>query len=956
MEEKITSNQEPASLLISYSRVDKDFVRNLYETLTITAGIPEENIWIDWDDIPPAADWMDEITRAIGAADAFVFVISPDSLNSKVCAQEIGIAVENNKKLIPIVFRDPQETDPLPEKISSTNWIFMRQDDDPEEALALLLEAVNTDLDWVREHTRILKRALEWDQQGQDKSFLLRGVDLDTAEGWQANAVEGKDPQPTPLQTMYIQSSRQDAKRRRRNLLIGVSIALVVSIVLGITALFQWQDAQDQAEINLVRQLSAQATSKMDERLDLASLLSLEALRLSERRNTVTDISRAEVEGSLLSVITHKPALKGFLHGHSAQIVDVDIHVEAGLIATASLDGTVRLIDAHTLHLLFKFEIEADELFAAAISPDGKQLATGSASGVITLWDAATGLQIAELADAHDSQIIKIAYAPKGNSLISADAGGQVIEFDLATLDIYRIVYNSDSNGSFAFDPSGSTLAIGTQDGYIDLFNMTDGENIQSIDSGVDDAINAVVFTDAGQSLVSGGVGGIVELWDVETGAALDSFEYPGVIAINSLDFDPHSGFLAVGSDNRNVLLVALGENGNEFSAEVHLLSAHVGEIFDIDFSDDGKFLISGGVDQTAILWDTVEGFKGRGSDIETVYSHHESDVNKVAFNHDGTLLASASDDALIYIQDVTGDDVGRRELSDHNGRVLDVVFDPRGEILASSDSEGDIILWQAETGQKIGERLKHGSEVAWLPLAFSPDGKLLASGSVDGSIILWDMATGRQAGDTLLGHESDVMALAFSPDGSTLASGSLDWNIILWDVGTGDQIGILQNPAQVQAVIFTADGQRLISGSWDAQVRIWDLESGDPIIQLPGHLGDVTDLALNSDETLLASGSTDGNVILWDMTSLEQIGYLSGSPASLIGISFSPTQPLIAAASRDDNVYVWETDIAAWKAVACFRANRNLTQAEWNRYIGSQEEYHLTCPDNTPPTDRDEQ
>jgi len=407
MAENSMPTQQQASIMISYSRKDADFVRKLVDALS-DVGLHEDNIWIDWHDIPPAADWMEEITRAIGAADAFVFVISPDSLNSKVCGEELRIAVENNKKLIPILYRDAQEGDPIHEKISSTNWIFMRPDSPIEEGIPSLLDAVNTDLEWVREHTRTLERAIEWDQRGRDKSYLLRGVDLDAAESWQANAIQGKEPQPTHLQAVYIQTSRQDANRRRRNLLIGVSVALLVSIILGITALFQWQEAQEQSEINLVRQLSAQATSKKEERLDLASLLSLEAIRLSERRSSITDISRAEVVGSLLSVVTHKPALNGYIHGHTAKVIDVDINLEAQLISTASEDGTVRLIDADTLALRYLFRKEGERLLTAAISPDGKQIAIGGSSGIVSLWDTETGLLIGEMPDVHDDEISAI--------------------------------------------------------------------------------------------------------------------------------------------------------------------------------------------------------------------------------------------------------------------------------------------------------------------------------------------------------------------------------------------------------------------------------------------------------------------------------------------------------------------------------------------------------------------
>ncbi len=951
MVETAITTQEVASIMISYSRKDKEFVQNLHGALS-SSGIPEENIWIDWDDIPPAADWMEEITRAIGAADAFVFVISPYSLNSKVCGEELRIAIENNKKLIPILYREAQEGDPIPKMVSKTNWIFMNQAESTEAEIPTLLEAINTDLEWVREHTRTLERAIEWDQQGRDKSFLLRGVDLEAAENWQADAVQGKEPQPTHLQAIYIQTSRQDAKRRRRNLLIGVSVALVVSIALGITALFQWQEAQKQSEINLVRQLSAQATSKKEERLDLASLLSLEAIRLSERRSSITDISRAEVVGSLLSVVTHKPALYGYIHGHNAKVIDVDINLEAQLIATASEDGTVRLIDAETLSLRFLFQEDGERFSTAAISPDGKRLSLGGSSGTISLWDTATGQLVGEPSDGHDGEIIRILYSPHGKVLVSAGLDKKVFEYDADSLETIRVFDNNEDVASIAFDAVGSVLAIGTVEGFIDIFNFENGEVILTIDTGFGDGAKAVAFSNDGTLLASGGVGGIVDLWDAESGDSLEQFIYPGVIVINSLEFDPLGRFLAVGTDNRNIFLVGVNNEINNFTDEFRFLSGHVGEIFAMDISKDGRFLLSGGIDHTAILWDVVDGLEGRGSEIETIYSYHENDVNEVDFSPDGTMMASGSDDSNVYIQDLSGDENESRVLDAHNGRVLDVAFDSSGRLLASSDSDGVIILWDVKTGQIVGDKMEHGFDLSWMPLAFSPDGKLLASGSDDGSVILWNVATHQQVGDKIDAHSELVFSLAFSSDGKTLASGSVDFDIKLWDIETRQEIHTLYHQAQVQSLIFTRDGSRLFSGGFDTLIKLWDVNTGEQITQLSGHLGDVTDLAFNPDETLLISGSTDGNVSLWDMSSLERIGSLSGSAASLIGIAFNPIEPLIAAASRDDNVYVWNTDIDGWKRYACVRTNRNLTQAEWNRYIGSQEEYHLSCPEFPPPTD----
>jgi hypothetical protein len=89
-------------VFISYSRKDKVFAGKLTEALEKS----ELETWIDWEDIPPTADWMDQIHKGIEQTDAFLFLLSPDSVSSKVCGQEVDHAVQNGKRLIPIVVRD----------------------------------------------------------------------------------------------------------------------------------------------------------------------------------------------------------------------------------------------------------------------------------------------------------------------------------------------------------------------------------------------------------------------------------------------------------------------------------------------------------------------------------------------------------------------------------------------------------------------------------------------------------------------------------------------------------------------------------------------------------------------------------------------------------------------------------------------------------------------------------
>ena len=89
-------------LFVSYSRQDTEFTRRITERLQAD-GL---EAWVDWQDIPPSVDWMKEIQKGIEDADIFLFLVSPDSIASPICADEVAHAIKNGKRIIPLIVRD----------------------------------------------------------------------------------------------------------------------------------------------------------------------------------------------------------------------------------------------------------------------------------------------------------------------------------------------------------------------------------------------------------------------------------------------------------------------------------------------------------------------------------------------------------------------------------------------------------------------------------------------------------------------------------------------------------------------------------------------------------------------------------------------------------------------------------------------------------------------------------
>ncbi|MBC5797544.1 trypsin-like peptidase domain-containing protein [Sphaerospermopsis sp. LEGE 00249] len=277
--------------------------------------------------------------------------------------------------------------------------------------------------------------------------------------------------------------------------------------------------------------------------------------------------------------------------------------------------------------------------------------------------------------------------------------------------------------------------------------------------------VRSVAFSPDGQTLASGSYDNTIKLWDVATGKSIATLTGHSYL-VNSVAFSPDGKTLASGSGDDTIKLwdVATGKS-------IATLTGHSEWVNSVAFSPDGKTLASGSLDNTIKLWDVAT-----GKSIATL-TGHSSRVISVAFSPDGKTLASGSFDNTIKLWDVpTGKSIAT--LTGHSDGVSSVAFSPDGKTLASGSFDNTIKLWDVATGREIATLTGHSTLV--ISVAFSPDGKTLAFGSHDNTIKLWDVATGKSIA-TLTGHSESVYSVAFSPDGKTLVSGSGDGTIKIW-------------------------------------------------------------------------------------------------------------------------------------------------------------------------------
>lgn len=274
-----------------------------------------------------------------------------------------------------------------------------------------------------------------------------------------------------------------------------------------------------------------------------------------------------------------------------------------------------------------------------------------------------------------------------------------------------------------AISPDGQTIASGSFDNTLKLWNLETGELINS-SLGHSKPVLSVTFSPNGQILASASVDNTIKLWDFTNKSIIRTISgnLDSVVSI-SIAISPDGESIACGSDDRTIKIWQL--NSGKL---LHSLKDLRGFNY-VAISPDGKILAGGSSDDTIKIWHFHT-----GTLINTLIGHFR-DVNALAFSPDGQLLASGS--------------------SDHTIKVWDV---HRGKLIRNINAHSDWVR----------------------SVAFSPDGKTLIGASDDAKIKIWSLNTGNLL-DTLVGHTKDVNAIAISPDGQTIVSGSSDKNIKIW-------------------------------------------------------------------------------------------------------------------------------------------------------------------------------
>jgi WD40 repeat protein len=525
----------------------------------------------------------------------------------------------------------------------------------------------------------------------------------------------------------------------------------------------------------------------------------------------------------------HTGAQIRVFRGHTDLVNGVAFSPDGLRILTGSSDGTAVIWDATTGDQLITLKGHDGAVNRIAFSPDGKTVLTSGQNKTARLWDAQSGKQLQVYAG-HNDNIFSVIFSPDGKQVLTGSDDGTARLWDAASgKESQRFDAKGGGVLGIAFSPDGSRVLVGTADKVARLWDAQSGALISSY-YGHADLVNGAAFTPDGEWLLTGSVDATIRRWKADPSPELPVIHEPSGGLLSAI-YSPDGSKIATGSDSGDVRIWDAG-TGKQSTPLAQLRGAVGGLVF----SSDGKSIYATGAGDDGFA---VQLMNVQDGQVVRLFRGHTAQITSLAVSPDGKFLLTGSlDDSAGLWDTATGTRVRRLEQPD---QVTGVAFSPDGKYLLTGSPDMIVRLWDAASGSLI--RSYTGAQGAINSVVFSADGKHFLTGENGSTGILWGVDSGKPE-LTLAGQEGGITSVAFSPDGKYLLTGGADMTVRMWDARTGQEVRRFAGHSDVvSSVAFSPDGSKVLTAGVDGVARVWNVDYGQTIRSLCGRLKrDLTD------------------------------------------------------------------------------------------------------------------
>jgi WD40 repeat protein/serine/threonine protein kinase len=666
---------------------------------------------------------------------------------------------------------------------------------------------------------------------------------------------------------------------------LGLAGILVMSMRLSSA-----NRAKDRANAQLVTNLRNFEWQKIDELINtgrrshgLANLSEFLRQNLYDRVAATRLISMMSTRNFVL------PAAPPLQHG--AAVSTLSLSADGRRVLTSADDGRARVWDLQSGRILTTLAHPL-KVTEAAFLADERLILTSCLDGTSRLWEGNAGKIAFEFPKAPDGRLPAMLSRDRNRmALLETDASVQV--WDVIRHERLGAPLRLPSLISMSvFSRDSRTIAIGANDGTVGVWvGETYQTNVAQFKLAKE--VTRLDFSPDGSVLAAAWAGWIT-LWDTRRWAKLKEFEASDNQVLY-IEFSADGRRLVSTAYDRPVRIweAASGQAlGHPMEAEGPFALFHL--------SPDGKQLATRGSSGAVRLWDAFTGLP-----LSEPFEH-EAVVNDVRFDPNGQFVITASQDRTVQVWQAQTREPAALMLKTTDP-FPSACFGKDGRwVVRTSDNRAEV--FDAQTGERIGQPMVQSNQI--YRLALSPDGKKLATAGWDLVGRIWDLRSGAPLTPPLL-HRWRLYAIAFSPNGTLVATASEDHTARLWDAVTGRPISPpLLHEGEVLDVHFSPDSSALLTASSDGTARLWSTNKGEPLWPEPlRHVATVWTAEFSPDGRRILTASADKSAVVWDAQSRAPLTPPMMHERAVNSAHFSPDGNWVLTCSDDGTARVWDAN-----------------------------------------------